>query len=161
MKNSPKVLANDAALSSQEEEEKEPSALTKRLQRMRKLERKNARLEKQLASLLSKMNDFSAVRERKPGSPPDPDFVSNLTDKIKEDWIEYLSFDRKRLTPNVKAEKVRLRNKISSSETRLKERVRDVRDKVEHLELKHKAIELGEALSRVVKPKSKSMAKVR
>ena len=161
MKNSPKVLANDAALSSQEEEEKESSALTERLQRMRKLERKNARLEKQHAALLSKMNDFTPVRERKPGSPPDPAFVSNLTDKIKEDWIKYLSFDRKRLTPEVKAEKVRLRNKISSSETRLQERVRDVRDKVEYLELKHKAIELGKALSRVVKPTSKSMAKVR
>ena len=72
-----------------------------------------------------------------------------------------MSLGRSQLTEDVKAERKRIRNKISSSETRLKLRVQDVRDKVEYLKLKHNAIELGKALSRVAKPKSKSMAKVR
>ena len=83
MKDFPKLLANHPALSSQEEL-KESSALTKRLQRMRKYQSEYARLEKQLATLQSKMNDFSPVQEReqkrkKCGSPPDPDYVTKLT----------------------------------------------------------------------------------
>ena len=82
IKDLPKLLANDPALSSQEELE-ESSALTKRLQRMRKLQSENARLEKQLATLQSKMNDLSPVQERerklkKRGSPPDPDYVTKI-----------------------------------------------------------------------------------
>ena len=64
-------------------------------------------------------------------------------------------------TSEGKKERERLRNKISSAETRLTSRIEDVQDQVECLKLKCNAIELSHAVSRVIKSKSKSMAKVR
>ena len=60
-----------------------------------------------------------------------------------------MSLGKAQLTEEVKAERIKIRNKISSSETRLKVRVQDVRDKVEYLKLKHNAIELGKAFDEV------------
>ena len=68
---------------------------------------------------------------------------------------------KKPSTEEEKKERTKLRNTLSSSETRLRNRIQDVQDQVECLKLKRNAIELGSAISRVVKPKSKSMAKVR
>ena len=68
---------------------------------------------------------------------------------------------KKPSTEEEKKERIKLRNTLSSSETRLRNRIQDVQDQVECLKLKRNAIELGSAISRVVKPKSKSMAKVR
>ena len=68
---------------------------------------------------------------------------------------------KKPSTEEEKKERTKLRNTLSSSETRLRSRIQDVQDQVECLKLKCNAIELGSAISRDVKPKSKSMAKVR
>lgn len=50
---------------------------------------------------------------------------------------------KKPSTEEEKKERIRLRNLISSSETRLRSRMQEVEDQVKCLKLKCKAIELG------------------